>query len=220
MAKKGFRHKLTKLHRLRKKKERLPPWKRKWNNFNEKYFGWLEIFVEKMIPWLVLILLLVLIGEYSHYINIFHWNWLEQVSEFFHHYESKVNLLDQVIVSFFIVDLYFNFFKKKTISSFVKTSILDIIAVAPLGLFFRVAEVGEAQTFLHVGAEVEKGAAKVIKEAEIVPKIAKAEEFTKLARLKQTTKTTKVFSRLHKAILRIPRLFRLHRLTDFWKKKK
>ena len=85
---------------------------------------------------------------------------------------------------------------------FVKTSILDIIAVAPLGMMFRVAEVGEAQLLIHVGGEAPK-----------------AGELTKLARLKSAPRISKVTTRFARIITRIPRLFRLHRLSDLWKKK-
>ncbi len=195
----GLRKNIKQLHRIRKKKERLPKWKNAWNNFNEKYFHWLEHWVEILIPWLVLCLVFVILGEYAHDINIFHWAWLDKIAEFFHHHEAKVHLFDQIIVGFFLVDLYFNFFKKRTVMQFVKTSILDIIAVAPLGMMFRVAEVGEAQLLVHVGGEAPK-----------------AEKLTRLARLKSAPRVTARFARI---ITRIPRLFRLHRLSDLWKKK-
>ena len=133
---------------------------------------------------------------------------MDAITEFFHHQEYAVTLFDQVLVSFFCVDLYFNFFKKATFESFVKTSILDIIAVAPLGALFSVAEVGEAQLFIHAGGEVPKAA-----------KLTRAEELTKLARLEKTSAIGKATTRIGKTLSRIPRLFRLHRLSDFWKKK-
>ncbi|MBW2986485.1 hypothetical protein KY333_03885 [Candidatus Woesearchaeota archaeon] len=201
--------KAVKKHKgIRKKKERLPKWKRLWNNFNEKYLHWLEHFVDAVIPWLVLILVVVLFGEYAHDLNFFNWHWMDAITEFFHHHEYAVILFDQILVGFFCVDLYFNFFKKATFESFVKTSILDIIAVAPLGALFRVAEVGEAQLFIHAGGEVPKAA-----------KITKAEELAKLARLEKTSVLGRATARLGKTLARIPRLFRLHRLSDFWKKK-
>jgi len=193
---------------IRKKKERRPKWKKKWDDFNEKYFHWLESFVEAVIPWLVLALLFILLGEYAHDLNVFGWHWMDAVTEFLHHYESAVHLFDQIIIGFFCIDLYFNFFKKATLESFVKTSILDIIAVAPLGSLLRVAEVGEAQLFVHVGGEVPKAT-----------KLTRAEELARLARLEKSTVLGRAASRVGRAITRIPQLFRLHRISDFWKKK-
>jgi hypothetical protein len=198
----ALRKAVKKLHRIRKKKEKLPSWKAKWNHFNEKYFAWLEDFVELLIPWLVLVLLLVLVGEYMHYLNVFHWHWVDSISEFFHHHEGAIHVFDQVIVAFFCIDLYFNFFKKATFESFVKTSILDIIAVAPLGALFRVSEAGEAQLLVHVGGETPKAV-----------QVAKAEELAKLRKLERSTRLSRVFAR-------IPRFFRLHRISDLWKKKR
>ena len=198
----GLRKSIKRLHGIRKKKERLPKWKKAWNDFNEKYFHWLEHWVDILIPWLVLCLLFIILGEYAHDINIFHWAWLNHVADFFHHHEAKIRFFDQVIVGFFLIDLYFNFFKKRTVMQFVKTSILDIVAVMPLGAIFRVAEVGEAQLLIHVGGEVPK-----------------AGELAGLSRLKSAPRISKVTARFARIATRIPRLFRLHRLSDLWKKK-
>ena len=220
VKKEGVVQHIRSMHSIRKRKEKLPPWKAKWNDFNGKYLAWLEKFVEKMIPWLVLILLFVILGEYSGDLNIFHWNWIDQVSGFFHHHEAQIHLLDQVIIGFFIVDLYFNFFKKATVQSFLETSILDIIAVAPMGLIFDFAGVGvsEAQQVLHVTTEVEKEAAVALKETKLASRLTKAEEAARLARLKKGTTLAQRMPRLARFFARLPRFFRLHRLSDFWKK--
>lgn len=215
--KKGVVHHIRSMQRIRKRKEKLPPWKAKWNHFNEHYFGWLEKLVERLIPWLVLMLLVIIIGEYSGDLNIFQWHWVDQVSEFFHHYETPIHIFDQVIIGFFVVDLYFNFFKKATVQSFVETSILDIIAVAPMGLIFDFAGVGvgEAQRAIHVTTELEKEAAVALKETKLAARLSRAEEAARIARLERTTKMS---GRLVRFMSRIPRFFRLHRLSDFWKK--
>jgi len=221
MAKKeGVVHHIRSMHRIRKRKEKLPPWKAKWNDFNEHYLAWLEWLVEKMIPWLVLVLLVIIIGEYSGDLNIFHWHWVDHVGEFFHHYEKLIHIFDQAIIGFFIVDLYFNFFKKATVQSFLETSILDLIAVAPMGLIFDFAGVGvsEAQQVLHVTTEVEKEAAVALKETKLATRLTKAEEAAKLARLRKSTTLAQRMPRLARFFARIPRFFRLHRLSDFFKK--
>jgi len=192
------------LHRIRKKKEEnLPPWKEKWNNFNEAYLGWLEHFVDKAIPWLVLLLFFIILGEYASYINIFNWHWVEGVSIFFEQNAEKIEIIDQIIVSFFATDLYFNFFKKRTILEFIKTSFVDILAIAPIGLLLRFSEIGEVQQALHVAGETEKGAAQVAKTVEI-GEVVKLEREAKLVR----------------TLERSPRLLRLSHLIDFFRKKK
>ena len=208
-------HGIRKYHRIRKaKEENLPPWKEKWHGFNRKYLHWLESLVDKLIPWLVFLLLLMILGEFSEYLNFFHWHWVDFVSEFFHEHEAIINIVDQVIITFFVIDLYFNFFRKATFVSFLKTSILDIIAVAPLGLIFRVSEISEAQSILHVTEDIEKEVSRVLKEGESASKLIKAEqEAARLARLQKLQKASRTVSR-------IPRFLRMYRLTDFFRHKK
>jgi len=199
-----IRHHLHKFHKLRKQKEKnLPAWKEKWNNFNETRIGWLEKFVALAIPWMVIILFFIILGEFSQELNFFGWQWLEKVALFVEHHEFEISIIDKIVVSFFVIDLYFNFFKKATFLSFIKTSFIDIIAIAPLGLFFS-AQVGEAQTILHVSTDLEKEAQVVIKEGEEAAKIMKLE---------------KLSTRMTKAITRAPRLLRLNRLTEWFGKK-
>lgn len=190
-----FGTKVHKNHLMRKNKDdELPNWKYKWNHFNETRLGKLEHFVEVAIPWFVLILLFIILGEFSYELNFFNWSWLNSVGDFFAKYHTPIHLFDQIIIGFFVVDLYFNFFKKKTFWIFLKTSFIDIIAIAPLGLILRFARVGEAQTALHVGAEIEKGTVRIIRESEFVSKMFKMENLYKINRL--------------------PRLFRLHNVKD------
>lgn len=207
-------HNVRNLHRIRKLKEKgLPSWKEKWGHFNEEYLGWLESFVEFMIPWLVLLLLFIILGQYSSDLNFFHWAWVENVSLFFEHYEPIVHRIDQVIVSFFVVDLYFNFFKKKTVMAFLRTSILDIIAVAPMGAIFDLAGIAETQKAIHLTTEMEKEAARLLRGEEAAAKLVRAEEAARIVRLERSTRVVRVFER-------IPRFFRLNRLADFFGKKK
>ncbi len=218
MAFRKLRQHISRYHKMRKhKEENLPQWKQRWLDFNMRHLWWLERFVDIMIPWLVLLLLFIILGEFSSDLNFFHWNWPELVSEFFEVYEFEVFLLDQIIILFFVIDLYFNFFKKATLWSFIKTSFLDIIAVAPVGLILRISEVSEAQSILHLTSEVEKEAARVVKETEVAERLAKAaEESERLAKLSKAAKSTR-FARF---LQRIPRLVRLYRIEDFVKKKK
>ncbi|NOQ38470.1 hypothetical protein GQ472_06305 [archaeon] len=205
------KHNVRRHHRMRKKvDDKLPPWKKSWNCFNETRLGFIEHSVEKAIPWLVILLLFIILGEFSGYLNVFHWVWLEHVTEFFHSNAKLIHTIDSVIISFFVVDLYFNFFKKRTVWIFLKTSILDIIAIAPFGLLFRVAGLGEAQSIIHVTSDIEKNAARVLHEGEIATKIVRMEEAAKIQRVNKLTKT----------LARMPRLFRLHRLSTFFRKKK
>lgn len=149
-----FLHKHKKIRK--RKEENLPPWKEKLHQFNEKHLKRQEIFVERMIPLLIVLLLLIIFGEFSHTLNFFNWNWMEQVAGFFSSHEDAIYVIDQIIIAFFVVDLYFSFFKKKTFIGFLKHYFLDILAVAPFGLVFRLTEIGEAQAILHVSTDIER----------------------------------------------------------------
>jgi hypothetical protein len=200
---------LHKYHKIRKAKETgRPEWKERWNEWNDANLGWIERFVEHMIPWLVLLLLFILIGEFSSTINVFRWDWLDIFGQFMLRNEHTVGIIDNVIVGFFVADLYFNFFKKKTVWKFIKTSFIDIIAVAPVGFIFRLFGIGvEAQAALHVVATVEKEAAK---EGALVEGAIKLEkEAVRLARLEKVAKVAE----------RIPKIARLAHLTQLKKKK-
>jgi hypothetical protein len=197
-------HHVTKHHRMRKvKEENLPPWKEKWNNFNETKLGWLEHFVEKAIPWLVMILIFILIGEftvileeYGYTLIILSWPWTEIVVPLVHSNASAIEIIDKIIISFFVIDLYFNFFKKRTVLEFLKTSFIDILAIAPIGLLLELSRIGEAQTAIHVAGEVEKEAVKLEREA---VEIAKMERSARIA----------------KSIEKLPKVLRLNRLKAF-----
>jgi hypothetical protein len=199
---------VLKHHRMRKiKEECLPPWKEKWNNFNETKLGWLEHFVEKAIPCLVLILGGILVGEftvileeYGHTFILLDYPWTELVVPFMEHNAATIELIDNIVVSFFAIDLYFNFFKKRTFIEFLKSSFIDILAIAPVGLILELARIGEAQTALHVAGEVEKEAVKLEREA---VEIAKMERF----------------ARVTKAIEKMPKILRFNRLKDFSRKR-
>lgn len=157
-------HHIKKYYGIRKAKdEKLPPWKSSVHDFNEKNLHWIEKFVEFCIPWLVLLLLLILLAEFAEEINIFSWQWLSSLAQLAQNYETYILLLDRIIVTFFVIDLYFSFFKKATLWTFIKHYFLDIIAIFPFGLFIgaEAAAVQETQRALHLVEETEKEAAKL-----------------------------------------------------------
>ncbi|MFQ5475149.1 MAG: hypothetical protein ACE5DM_04900 [Candidatus Nanoarchaeia archaeon] len=200
-----IRYSLSKVHRLRKRKDGdLPPWKARWNTFNEEKLGPLEHFVDHAIPWMVLLLLFIVLGEFSGMINIYDWAWLAKVELFFHQQEFTMDIIDEIIVVFFIVDLYFNFFKKASTWRFMRTSFLDILAVAPLGLIFRITSLSEAQSILHVTLDVEREAVGAARGTETVAKMQRAGRLP----------------RILKIIARIPRLIRLYRILDLFRKRR
>ena len=87
----------------------------------------LEIFVDKLIPYLLLLLVLVIIGE------IFY-------NEFMLKYNTIVQILDWFIIFVFVIDLIFKYNRTKDIPKFFRASWIEIIAVFPFFLIFRLFE--------------------------------------------------------------------------------
>jgi hypothetical protein len=145
-----------------------------------------------MIPLLVLLLLFIVLAELSEPINGLIEAWFhtsvhsfELLSTFAELHHHEILLIDKIIISFFVVELYFNFFKKASILSFFKCYFLDILAIIPLnwaaGLAAR--EIATAQSATHVAVDTQRMA-------------SRSARLVKLAR----------------TIARIPRLIRLYRL--------
>jgi hypothetical protein len=155
----------------------------------------------------VLLLLFVIIAQFADKINIFSWQWLESLAAFANDNSNWILLFDRIVISFFVADLYFSFFKKAKTWTFIRHSFLDIIAVFPFGLFIRAETlaVQEAQEAVHLLGEAEKEASKLSRMARIE---AAAVRF--LARS----------ARFIRPAAKFTRMLRIYRLIDFFKSKK
>ena len=149
----------------------------------------LELFVDKFIPYLLVLLIFVIILEL-----FFH-----EIAE---QYRYHINLLDGFIVLVFLCDLYFKYQRTKNIPKFIKSYWLEILAVFPFYLLFRFVEtticflevsgiIKQGQNILHSGIEVEKEIAVIGKE------ISEAEKLGVRAR---------EISRAFRTVSRTPRL--------------
>ncbi len=163
----------------------------------KKGFHRAEHLVDKIIPYAIFILLIVIIIHFFF-------------QDFAHHYEHALELIEYSIISLFVVDLVFKFIRVRKIKPFVRSYWLDIIAVFPFYLFLRAAEeiyfllrfsdtVKEGQSALHASlgvkelSAVEKETAKIAREAE------------KLTRFSRS----KFAVRFLRPITRIPRLVKI-----------
>ena len=155
----------------------------------QKWLKKLEVFVDKFIPYLIILLLFVII------IDLFY----HDIAE---HYKFQIALLDGFIVLVFLIDLSFKFKRAASIPQFLKKYWLEILAVLPFYLLFRALEIAigflelsgiikQSQNILHTGVEIEKEISLISKEAEEVEKVG--------ARAKS-------FARTFKSISRAPRL--------------
>ncbi len=132
-----------------------------------------EHFVDKIIPILVILLGIVLVMEFTM-----------EVSEEFEH---NVKYLDYFVVAFFLIDLCFKWRKVRKVKKFVRLYWLDILAVFPFYLIFRV------YLFFTELAKTTEQAQKILHEAVLLREIKIIEPA-----LKETEIAVKEAGRLNK----------------------
>lgn len=191
----------------------------------------IEIAIDKLIPFLLIILLFIIIGEF----------WFHDIIA---KYRTIADGLDLFIIFVFVLDLIFKYNRIKNFPKFLRASWLDIIAIFPFFLIFRIIEgvagvfeageiVTRTQKVVHVGIELEPEVGKALKEGEVIAKeISRTERFSRFLRpltrgvrffklgnpnVKKETKMdlrkskkiiTKKTSELKKDIEEIPRYFK------------
>jgi len=176
----------------------------------KKWLERLEYYVDRVIPYTLVVLVVLIVLEI-----------------FFHDelgpYILIVKILDYIIIAIFIVDLYFKYQRVKNFKLFLRKYWLDVIAVFPFFLVFRMFEEvlilsgGLKETFLtsqkvvHSGVEVEKIGAKFVEtasrearvlqgiEREGMQLIREAEQVGKISR-------TEAFARVFSPIERVTRI--------------
>ncbi len=127
----------------------------------------IEKLVDRAIPLLVVILAVVIILEFTSDIK---------------RLEPGITYLDYLIIAFFVVDLAFKWHRTKNILKFIRFYWIDILAVFPFYLMFRVyssaaellrigEEISESQKFAHEAVLLRE--AKVAREVSLLEKEAK-----------------------------------------------
>ena len=141
-------------------------------------YSWAEIIIDRLVPVAVLILIPVIIIEF-----------------FFHDIAEKYHLIlaiaDYTIIAIFTIDLIFKYIRIRNFKNFIKTCWLDIIAIFPFFLIFRVIEpiviylelpkeVRSFQLVFHEGLEFSKEASKLTKEVEAAGKASRVKTVLRL----------------------------------------
>jgi hypothetical protein len=146
----------------------------------------IELFVDRIIPYLLVILLAIIT------IDIF-------FSEIYESYHVQIQIIDYIIIAFFIVDLSFKYARVRKIPEFLRKYWLEIIAVFPFflvarifeeiaGIFMASEEMATVQSVVHEGTRAEEIAAKtgrstrfarIIRPVARLPRFAKALHFFK-----------------------------------------
>ena len=151
----------------------------------------MELWVDKSIPYLVILLLLMIIIDFG-----FH----EEVEP----YEIYILIFDYVVIAVFCIDLVFKYLRVRKIPEFLKKHWLDIIAIFPFFLLFRFFEWSyglikipqlllEPQTALHESILLEKEGLRLVKAAERTEKLSR----------------TRLLFRFIRPIQRLPRLLKI-----------
>lgn len=92
-----------------------------------KWVHRIEIFADRSVPYALLVLFFVIVGELF---------FTERVE----HYKIYVSIIDGIIIGIFALDLSFKYYRSKNIPDFLRSHWLDIIAVFPAFIFIRFVE--------------------------------------------------------------------------------
>ena len=179
----------------------------------------IEVLVDKLIPPALIVLLVVIVLELGF-------------SEFVEHYHLHPYILaaDYAIISLFFIDLVFKWMRTRHLPKFLRKYWLDILAVFPFFLLFRMFELAAGafsfavsesaqtiQAIVHEGLEVEKEGARLLREGEKFVKEGSrvAREAEKLSKLSRSSR----FMRFLRPILRLPRFIKaIPRMIHFYEK--
>ncbi|MFC1732474.1 hypothetical protein ACFL6I_19390 [candidate division KSB1 bacterium] len=141
----------------------------------------IELFIDYIIPYSLIVLFILVILEL-----------------FFHslveHYLFYISLADYIIIAIFVADLGFKYAKIRNMPKFLRRHWLEIVAVFPFYLVFRIFEgvyvtlgisrfIKEPQAILHGGLELfEKEGARIARTVEKSGRISRSRLFIRLIR--------------------------------------
>ena len=145
-------------------------------------FKKIEHIIDKLIPICLVIIVLMLVLEIK-----FH----EEIVPYYFYIE----IIDYLVISIFIADLYCKFHRLKDIKTFLQQHWLEILAVFPFMILFRTIE---NLLRIEVAARELKEAQMVLHETVEVSKVSKGVEATRTAR----------FLKILRPLLRTPRLLK------------
>lgn len=171
-----------------------------------------EIVVDKLIPYVVVLLLAVIVLQFA-------------TPDWVHEHEIYIQVFDYFIMLVFGIDLVFKYRRVHHFSEFMRKYWLDVVAIFPFYLVFRIFEesflifrageqLSDIQPLIHSGVEIEKAAADLIKESGAASRIAKeaeigakaAKEAGLLTKEAAELSRTKFIFRILRPISQTPRL--------------
>jgi len=141
----------------------------------------IEVIVDKLIPSLLVLLIAIIVIEFGF-------------KEFAEKYPLVIEILDGFIIFVFVLDLIFKYLRIRNIPKFLRASWIDILAIFPFFLVFRLVEgiigvitagetITSTQKVVHVFVETEKELSGIIKEGEVITKeVSRADKLARFVR--------------------------------------
>jgi len=134
--------------------------------------------IDASVPYLLVALLIITS------IDLFYAEMAEQ-------YAHQIELIDEAIISLFVIDLAFKYRRARSIPEFIKAHWIDIIAVIPFYMIFRLVDefvltselVKESQQTIHIAEGVEKEAATAARDAKEIKVVARSEKMLREVRI-------------------------------------
>ena len=162
----------------------------------------LEHLTDRIIPYLLVLLTIIIVLEFG----------FKHIAE---QYNLHITIADYTIIFFFVLDLAYKYNRVRQFKPFVKKFWLDIIAVFPFFLVFRIVEelflllsvsqdVAEGQKFLHFGLEAEK----IVKEESALKELSSLQKESRFIKeIESGTKLTR--TSLFARFFRLPRMIKV-----------
>ena len=162
----------------------------------------LEHLTDRIIPYLLILLTIIIVLEFG----------FKHIAE---QYNLHITIADYTIIFFFVLDLAYKYNRVRQFKPFVKKFWLDIIAVFPFFLVFRIVEelflllsvsqdVAEGQKFLHFGLEAEK----IVKEESALKELSSLQKESRFIKeIESGTKLTR--TSLFARFFRLPKMIKV-----------
>ena len=139
--------------------------------------GPVERLVSRLIPFALILLLLIIIGEFFF-------------TELIEPYMREVEILDAAILVVFAADLYFKYMHLHNFKKFVRANWLEIIAIFPFYYVFRSAQetllfvtgLREMQGIMHETLGIGAYVGRLLTELEKFARLGRSETFLRLLR--------------------------------------
>lgn len=145
-----------------------------------KWMDKVEIFVEEAMPYLLMLLTIVIILEFTPYAEPLH---------------TPIIVADVVIVSFFVIDLVFKWFHTKTAYQFVRLYWIELIAVFPFYLFSRAMLAAAEFTAASEGFQKLIHESALLREARFLREVELLREVEYGSRLSRWSRFVRTFAR-------------------------